>query len=302
MKLGAHESASGGPYTAIKRAEEDGCEAVQLFVKNNNRWRQRAWREDEVEAFRTRWADSSLQGLVAHAAYLINLCSADEETVAKSIEALADELTRCAQLGVPYLVMHPGSHMGIGEPQGLVTIAGNLRRVYDQEPSMGLGWQGVTLLFENTAGQGTNLGWQMSHLRDLMGLVHDPTRFGVCFDTCHAHAAGIELRTEPTYEAFWQSFDETVGLEHLRAFHLNDSKRALGSRVDRHERIGLGEIGLECFRLLANDPRFEGLPSLLETPALPDGSMSFAHGVSVVKGLRGKQTCEGIDPRHDLDE
>lgn len=284
MKLGAHESAAGGPHKAIARALEDGCESLQLFTKNNNRWRQRMWTDEEATRFREDWAASGLEGLMAHTAYLINLCSNKKATVDKSVAALADELDRCALLGVPLLVMHPGSHVGQGEAEGISLIAENLERVYEREE--GDAWADVTLLFENTAGQGTNLGYKLEHLRDLFAEVHDPSRFGVCIDTCHAHAAGYDLTDAASYEAFWEEFDAIVGLERLKGFHLNDSKRELGSRVDRHENLGDGELGLEVFRLLVNDARFEDLPAALETPPLADGSTSYAHNLELLKGMR----------------
>ena len=283
MLLGAHESAAGGPHKAIARAIESGCESLQIFVKNNNRWAQRAWKESEVARFREDWEASGLQGLMAHAAYLVNLCSPRDETIEKSVPALADELTRCAQLGVPFLVMHPGSPVDQGEDVGLDLIARNLERVYALEPA-GAGWSGVTLLFENTAGQGSNLGHSLAHLRELFARVHDPARFGVCFDTCHAHAAGHDLTSPETYEAFWAEFDAEVGIDRVRAFHLNDSKKPLGSRRDRHEHIGEGEIGLDAFRMLVRDPRFATHPAALETPPLKDGS-GFRKNLATLRGL-----------------
>jgi deoxyribonuclease-4 len=283
MLLGAHESAAGGPHKAIARALESGCESLQIFVKNNNRWSQRAWKPAEAERFRQDFEDSGLGGLMAHAAYLINLCSPNEATVEKSVAALADELSRCAQLGVPYLVMHPGSPVDQGEEVGLELIARNLERVYALEPG-GDAWAGVTLLFENTAGQGSNLGHSLEHLRELFDRAHDPDRFGVCFDTCHAHAAGHDLTTPESYEAFWARFDAEVGLERLKAFHLNDSKKPLGSRRDRHEHIGEGEIGLDAFRLLVRDPRFAEHPAALETPPLEDGT-GYKVNLTTLRGL-----------------
>ena len=287
MHVGAHESASGGLHKAVERAQEDRCEAIQLFVKNNTRWFQRAWKPKEIQAYRTAYTESDLQGSMAHAAFLINLCTDTKDTLKKSIVALADELDRCALLGLPYLVMHPGSHKGQGEAEGLEQIAKNLEQVYALEGTLGApDWRGVTLLFENTAGQGTNLGYDLAHLRDLFGLVWDASRFGVCFDTCHAHAAGYDLTTAATYEDFWTTFDQVIGLGRLKTFHLNDSKRELGSRVDRHEQLGQGNIGETCFKLLVNDPRFAGIPAAVETPPLEDGQMSFARNVALLKSWR----------------
>lgn len=287
MYLGAHESAAGGPYTAVGRALDDACECLQLFTKNNNRWNQRMWTEEEAAQFRAAYADSGLHDAMSHSAYLINLCSKNQSTVAKSRDALVDELDRCALLGVPYLVLHPGSHTGQGEQRGIELIVENLERVYAREEDGR--WDGVTLLFENTAGQGTSIGWRFEHLAELLERVHDPSRFGVCFDTCHAHTAGYDLTDPQAYEAAWEEFDAVVGFEHLKAFHLNDSKKPLGSRVDRHELLGEGEVGLEAFRLLVNDERFAEIPGVVETPPLESGENSFAEMVALLKGLRAAQ-------------
>lgn len=281
MIIGAHTSASGGTHKAIARAIDDECEGFQLFTKNNNRWAQRMWTDQEAQRFRDSYAASGLRGLASHTSYLINLCSSKAETVEKSIDALADELDRCALLGIPYLVMHPGSHVGQGEDRGIELICENLELVYEKEAAGA--WSSVTLLFENTAGQGTNLGWSLDHLEALFDGVHDPARFGVCFDTCHAHAAGIDLTTPDGYEAFWSDFDEVVGIDRIGVFHLNDSKRELGSRVDRHENIGEGEIGEPLFKRLMNDPRFTSVLGILETPAI---NGSYKTDVLRLIGLR----------------
>lgn len=284
MKLGAHESASGGPYRAVERAIDDGCESLQLFTKNNNRWEQRMWNDEEVEQFRTTYAESDLEGLMAHSSYLINPCSQNEETIAKSREAIADELTRCQKLGIPALVVHPGNHTGRGIEEGLDLIVENVRRVYDEAEAGA--WSEVTLLFENTAGQGTSIGYRFEHLATLLERLDDPDRFGVCFDTCHAHAAGYDLTDRESYESVWEEFDDVVGLEWLEGLHLNGSRHELGSRKDRHDQIDAGEIGLSTFAWLVNDPRFEGLPAVVETPPLEDGEPSFERNVAMLKDLR----------------
>lgn len=282
MKIGAHTSASGGLYKAVQRALDDQCESLQVFVKNNNRWSQRPWRAEEIDRFIDAYEASSLEGLTAHTSYLINLCSSNVETLEKSKDALEDELSRCARLKIPYLVMHPGSHLKQGEAFGLERIVESLHEVYSREASDT--WRDVTLLFENTAGQGTNLGYKLDHLQYLFEHLDEPERFGVCFDTCHALAAGYDFRTEALYEAFWTEFDATVGIDRIQIFHMNDSKQGLGSRVDRHENIGKGELGEDPFRLLVNDPRFEDVPAILETA--PDEKGSFAHDVKVLKAMR----------------
>jgi deoxyribonuclease-4 len=284
MYLGAHESAAGGPYRAVGRALDDGCESLQIFVKNNNRWSQRPWRDEEAEKFRTRYAESGLHQVMAHAAYLLNPCSPRDDVREKTRAALADELTRCQQLGVPLLVMHPGSTVDDrSDADALSQVAAEVNIVYAER---GDEWPDVTLLFENTAGQGSNLGWRHEHLRDLMGMLEDPDPFGICFDTCHAHAAGYDLTDEEKYDAHWAEFDTLVGLEWLRAFHLNDSQRELGSRVDRHEHIGDGEIGYETFRLLVNDERFASTPAVVETPKF-EGADGYEEDIRRLKDLRG---------------
>ncbi len=285
MYIGAHTSASGGLFKAVQRALDDGCESLQVFVKNNNRWAQRDWREDEIEKFINAYEGSGLKGLTAHTSYLINLCSNNPETVKKSKDALEDELNRCAQLKIPYLVMHPGSHMKEGEAKGLQTIVKNLEEVYGREQNDA--WKDVMLLFENTAGQGTNLGYKLEHLSTLFAGLTQPERFGVCFDTCHALAAGYDFRDEESYEAFWNEFDTKVGIERIKIFHMNDSKQDLGSRVDRHENIGKGKLGEDPFKLLVNDPRFKEIPAVLETA--PDDKGSFSHDVNVLKSFREKE-------------
>lgn len=283
MWLGAHESVAQSLHLAVSRGLEDGCEAIQIFVKNQRTWTQRPHTDAEIGAFRDAYASSGLKGLMAHGSYLINLCSTNPQTMAKSVEALRDELTRCAQLGVPHLVLHPGSHMGAGEDAGLAMILANLATVYEAE--QGHAWAGVTLLFENTAGQGTNLGWSLDHLEALIKQAPEPERVGVCIDTCHAHAAGYDLTTDASYASFWSQFDAQVGLSKLGAFHLNDSKQGLGSRVDRHEHIGEGTIGLSAFARLVNDARFARVPAALETPPLSKDEMSYKKNLATLRGL-----------------
>lgn len=283
MYLGAHESAAGGPYRAVARAVDDICESLQLFVKNNNRWSQRPWRDDEAEKFRSRYAQSDLHHVIAHAAYLLNPCSPRDDVRQKTRDALADELRRCQQLGVSALVMHPGSSVDDRtDADAISQVAAEVNAVYAEH---GDDWPDVTLLFENTAGQGTNLGWRHEHLRDIFALLNAPDRFGICFDTCHAHAAGYDLTDAENYQAHWAEFDTIVGLDLLGAFHLNDSQRELGSRVDRHEHIGDGEIGYETFRLLVNDDRFEMLPAVVETPKF-EGADGYAQELVRLKELR----------------
>ena len=259
--LGAHMSIAGGHALAIDRATEFGMTACQIFTKNANQWNAKPIAPEAAEGFRARLGDSDVAFVVAHDSYLINLASPDDALRARSAAAFGDELARCALLGVPWLVTHPGAHMGSGVDEGVRRVADSLNRLFDEQPS-----QGVTVLLETTAGQGTTLGRSFHELAAILELVEDRSRVGVCFDTCHVFAAGYDIRPEGGYEATMQSFDDVIGLEHLRVFHFNDSRKGLGSHVDRHAHIGEGEIGLDAFRAIVNDERFADRPGILETP------------------------------------
>jgi len=264
MRLGAHMSISGGLDQAIVRGQEVGCETIQIFTRSPRQWRPRTLEDDEIERFRHKRGESGIAPVVAHDCYLINLASPDEELWRKSLAVFVEEVGHCQTLGVPYLVMHPGSHVGVGEEAGLERIAVALDRARMETPGCD-----VKVLLENTAGQGTNLGSTWEQLAALLTLVSDNGWLGVCFDTCHAFAAGYELRTRAGYEATWRVVDDLIGLERVEVIHLNDAKGDLGSRLDRHEHIGRGTMGLEPFRMLLNDDRFSDLPMLLETPKRP---------------------------------
>jgi len=264
--IGAHMSISGGMHLAFARGEAAGCTAMQVFTKNASQWRGKALSAADAEAFRRAWQQSPIGPVIAHDTYLINLAAPDEEKWAKSRAAFLDELERCALLGIPALVMHPGAHMGTGEEAGLRRICEAFRAVFAEAPA------GVTVLLENTAGQGTYLGGRFEHLAAIMEGVPEG-RFGVCFDTCHAFAAGYDLSTTEGYAAVMGEFDRLIGVDRLRAFHVNDSKKGLGSAVDRHEHIGRGAIGAEGFAALMGDPRFRAVPKILETPKGDDDEL-----------------------------
>lgn len=263
--LGAHVSAAGGAHTAFARGRAIGCDALQIFVKNASRWQARPISDEQVSAFRSAHADEPMP-LVAHASYLINLCSSDPGTLERSQVALSDELGRCSALGIPALVLHPGAHLGAGETAGLEQIARSLDRVFSRS-----GNSEVRVLLENTAGQGTVLGSHFEQLARIIALVDTPERLGVCFDSCHAFAAGYDLRSESGYHATFAAVEEALGLQRLGAIHLNDSKFPLGSNRDRHENIGQGQIGDPFFARLLADERLASLPMLLETPLGDDG-------------------------------
>lgn len=257
-------SIAGGVSRALERGHSIGCEAIQIFTKNQRQWRSKPLAPEEVERFKLKQAETGIEPIVAHDSYLINLGSPDEAMWQKSLQAYIIELQHCETLGIPYLVMHPGSHLGSGEEAGLRRIAEGLNRAHAATRGFG-----VISLLETTAGQGTNLGYRFDQLATIRETVEEVERVAVCFDTCHVFAAGYDLRTPEAYAETMAEFDRILGLDLLRCFHLNDSKKGLGSRVDRHQHIGQGLLGLEPFRLLLNDPRFATLPGLLETPKGP---------------------------------
>jgi deoxyribonuclease IV len=269
MKLGAHMSVAGGHYNALTRGKDIGCTAVQLFSKNANQWAAKPISPEDAERFKTTREQCAYEqgDLLVHDSYLINLATPDDTLWEKSIDAFAHELDRCDTLGVPWLITHAGAHMGSGEEAGLERIATAIERVLSERPD-----QGVTVLLETTAGQGTCLCYCFEHIARVVELVSDRNRprVGVCWDTCHLLAAGIDFTDEDRYERMVDSFDRIVGLDRLKAIHLNDSKKGLGSRVDRHEHIGKGALGLEPFRFIMNDPRLANLPKVLETPKEPE--------------------------------
>jgi len=269
LKLGAHMSTAGGYYRAVERGNSIGCTAVQLFVKNANQWAAKPITPDDTQLFKAALdkAEYLPVDIIAHDSYLINLATPDDTLWEKSLAAFGHELDRCAMLGVPALVTHAGAHMGSGEEVGLARIAAGLERVLSERAG-----QDVTVLLETTAGQGTSLCYAFEHLRDVIGALtpESKERVAVCWDTCHLFAAGIDFTDEYKYERMVDSFDRIVGLDRLRAIHMNDSQKGLGSRVDRHAHIGKGMLGVEPFRYIMNDPRFAALPKVLETPKEED--------------------------------
>jgi deoxyribonuclease-4 len=279
MLLGAHMSIAGGLDQAIVRGQEVGCETIQIFTRSPRQWRPRILERDEIARFQRKRRETGIAPVVAHDCYLINLASPDEELWSKSLAVFLEELGHCQALGVPYLVMHPGSRVGDDEEAGLERIALALDLARTELPE-----NEVQVLLENTAGQGTNLGSTWEQLAALLTLVSDDSWLGVCFDTCHAFAAGYELRTRAGYEATWRIVDELIGLERVKVIHLNDARGDLGSRLDRHEHIGRGMMGLEPFRMLLNDGRFSDLPMLLETPKKP-GQKDDEENLRVLRSL-----------------
>jgi deoxyribonuclease-4 len=263
--LGAHQSIAGGLAKALERGQQAGCDVLQIFVKNPNRWASKPLSDADVAAFNEAVSDTGIWPVFAHSLYLVNVATPDDALWNKSIGALADDLQRCEQLGLSGLVMHPGSHRGAGEDEGIARIVDALDEVHAR-----LAGYRAQVWLEVTAGQGDHLGYTLSQLAAIVEGVKEPERLGICFDTAHAFAAGYELRTREGYEATWTEFEEELGMDRLKAIHLNDSKRELGSRVDRHEQIGQGQLGLDPFRFLVNDARFRGIPMTLETDKGPD--------------------------------
>jgi deoxyribonuclease-4 len=260
LLLGAHISTSGGFEKAIERGESIGCTTIQIFTKSNRQWSAKPIKPEEALAFKKAQSQSIIQVVVAHCAYLINIGASSESIKNKSLTALKDELARCESLGIPYLVLHPGSNGGMSEFDCLQEIATGLDHVLQLVPGK------TMILIETMAGQGNNLCYKFEHISQIIQLSQFKSRLGVCFDTCHVFAAGYDFRTEATYAQLWEEFDRVIGLEKLKVIHLNDSKKDLGSRVDRHEHVTKGQLGSEPFRLLLNDERFFAIPKILETP------------------------------------
>lgn len=259
--LGAHTSTAGGVSKSVERAEKLGFTAMQIFTKNNNRWFANPLDEEEIKRFKDKLKKSDIKFVVSHDSYLINLCASNNEILEKSRNALADELERCELLEIPYLNFHPGSHTGRGEEDGLKVIAESLNIVHEKTKDFKVG-----SMLELTAGQGTALGYRFEHIAKIIELVEDKVRLSVCIDTAHIFAAGYDIRSPKEYEKTIKEFDNIIGMSRLRCLHMNDSKRELGSRVDRHEHIGKGFIGKEGFRNIMNDKKLVKIPKILETP------------------------------------
>lgn len=274
-------SIAGGLHKAVEAARQHGCDCVQVFTKNSNQWRAKAITAAEVERFRSALQRCSITHPIAHDSYLINLAAPDEQVWRKSVEAFIVELRRADQLGIAHLVTHPGAFTTSSEAAGLARVIRALDQAHAQTRGIA-----TKCLLENTAGQGTSLGWRFEHLAKILDGVRDPERLGVCLDTCHLFAAGYPLAPAGEYRRTLRQFDRLVGLARVGAWHLNDSKKPLGSRVDRHEHIGRGFLGLEPFRLLLNDRRFRRIPMYLETEhAMHEGRHWVEIDLAVLRGL-----------------
>jgi deoxyribonuclease-4 len=260
LLIGAHMSIAGGPYHAIISGNDIGCTAIQIFTKNNRQWKFDLYTDEEVENFKKAKNESRVEAINSHASYLINLGSPKKDVEKKAIKALKAELERCNQLEIPYTVLHPGSHLKQDEDACLQQIAQNLDLAIDAVGG------NCDVLLEIMAGQGSSVGYSFKQLATIRNATKHKDSIGVCFDTCHAFAAGYTFSNIDDYEKMWNEIDNTIGINSIKLFHMNDSKGEAGSHLDRHESIGEGKIGLNAFRLLLNDKRFFGIPKVIETP------------------------------------
>lgn len=263
--LGAHMPTSGGLDKAIRNGKGIGCDAVQVFTSSPQQWNAKPITDEMVAAFRRSLAETGIERVVSHDSYLVNLCAPDPEKREQSVAGLKAEIERCARYGIPEVVSHMGSHGQQGPEVGLKIVAESARRVLDETP------ESVTLLMETTAGQGSALNRSFEEIAWLLDALGGHPRLAVCLDTCHVFAAGYDIRTDEAYERTFDTFGRVVGFDRLRVIHCNDSKKPLGSKVDRHAHIGEGEIGPRAFELLMNDPRFVDVPIIIETPEAPEG-------------------------------
>ena len=275
--LGGHVSITGGVQLAPERAREVTCDSMQIFSRNQMQWKAKPLAEEDAGAFRKNLDQYGIQEPIIHDSYLINLCSPDKDLLTKSRQAFLDEVMRAELLGVRYLIFHPGAHMGSGEQTGLKNIAESLNWVRKES-----GTSKVQFVLEITAGQGTVMGRSFEQLAKIIDMLDQPELSGVCFDTCHAYAAGYDIRSESGYKKTFDTLEDVLGKDMMRAMHLNDSKGKLGSHLDRHEKIGEGFLGLDCFRHFMNDDRWDGIPMVLETP---EGEKGYKQELKALRGL-----------------
>jgi deoxyribonuclease-4 len=277
LLLGGHMSIAGGLEKSLLQGSSIGCSAIQLFTKSNRQWAAKKISSSEGELFKQTALDVNIHAIVVHASYLINLGSPHAITAEKSIQAVITELERCHQLGIKYLVVHPGSHTGTTQEAGLENIIIRLNKIFEHTSELS-----CHLLLENMAGQGSSICSTFEQLATVINAIDHKKRIGVCFDTCHAFAAGYDFQTSSSYSDLWKKFDQTIGLDYLKAFHLNNSKTACGSHVDRHAELDQGHIQQEAFKLLMNDKNFFDIPKILETPLGFDG---YAHNMQLLKKM-----------------
>ncbi|RLB78771.1 MAG: deoxyribonuclease IV [Deltaproteobacteria bacterium] len=281
LLLGAHFSIAKGLHQAILEAELYKCNTLQIFTKNAQTWKEKALTEKEIKKFNNTKEQTGIFQIISHSSYLINIAGPDPKKAKMSCEALKQEFIRCSQLELPFIVLHPGAHMGDGEEKGINRIIDNINQIFAATEKIT-----TRLLLETTAGQGTGIGHTFEQLATIIEKIHDQARIGVCLDTCHIFAAGYDISYKKGYESTIKTFDDIVGLKNLFAIHLNDSKKACNTRVDRHEHIGDGCIGRDAFRLIINDSRLKNIPKILETPKLKDGKDADLINLELLRNMQ----------------
>ncbi|MBW1845933.1 MAG: deoxyribonuclease IV [Deltaproteobacteria bacterium] len=278
--LGAHFSIVKGLHRAIYTAELLHCNILQIFTKNSSTWKEKNLSQNEIDDFKKAKKETGIITIASHTSYLINLAGHQKKKHLLSCNALKQELIRSSKLGIDYVVLHPGSHMGKGEDYGLCRIADSINKIFDETPKVN-----TQLLLETSSGQGSSIGHTFKHLAIILDRIKNNDKVGICLDTCHIFAAGYDIRTKQSYAKTINEFIETIGLKHLKLIHLNDSKKALGSRIDRHEHIGKGKIGLDAFRWIMNDPRLLDVPKIIETPKGNHGNEMDTFNLNQLKGF-----------------
>ena len=280
IPLGAHLSISKGLQNALYEADRLECSALQIFTKNSTTWKEKALSFEQIELFKKAKKETGISVVAAHTSYLINLAAIDEKKHALSCGALANELKRCALLDIPYAVLHPGSHMGSGEDKGIEKIALSIKKIFSKTPGIP-----VRLLLETTAGQGSGIGYKFEQIASIIEKSGQMASLGVCLDTCHIFAAGYDIRNEGAFNDSMEKFDSIIGIKNLFLIHINDSKKDFGSRVDRHEHIGRGAIGIKAFEFFMNDDRLKDVGKIIETPGGDTGENMDAVNLKILKGL-----------------
>ena len=280
LLLGAHFSIAKGRHRAILEADSYKCNTLQIFTKNAQTWKEKTLTEKEIKKFNDTKKQTGIFQIISHTSYLINIAGSNPKKVKMSCEALKQEIVRCGQLEIPYVVLHPGSHMGEGEKKGIQRITDNINRILAATNG-----NSARLLLETTAGQGTSIGHTFEQLAAIIEKVHDKTRIGICMDTCHIFAAGYDISNKQGYENTIKALDDIIGLKNLFAIHLNDTKKACNTRVDRHEHIGDGYIGLDAFRYIINDSRLKNIPKIIETPKLKNQQDADTINLELLRSL-----------------
>ncbi|MBC2714432.1 MAG: deoxyribonuclease IV [Desulfobacteraceae bacterium] len=286
LLLGAHFSIAKGLHKAILEAETYKCNTLQIFTKNAQTWKEKSLTEKEIKKFNATKEQTGIFQIISHTSYLINIAGPDKKKADMSCDALKQEIIRCGQLDIPYIVLHPGAHMGEGAAKGIKRIADNINFIFESTTR-----NSTRLLLETTAGQGTSIGHTFEQLAAIMDNVSDKTRIGVCLDTCHIFAAGYDISTKTGYEHTIRDFDDIISLKNLFVIHLNDTKKGCGTRVDRHEHIGDGFIGLDAFKFIINDSRLKDIPKILETPKLKNEQDADTINLELLRNIQLSSEC-----------